>query len=217
MRLGATVSYPCGSLTTCYSLSWKCDAESASHAFHMFENVRIPVWYSAVFIVSVVSACKQSVHANISCARKYFLCTHLGSHRQPQGVFTREPKHTYSTVVQHKRPQEKTIARRLPGVTKDASGFICPLPCDLTSFSEVSTLSRIVGSHCVSCTNRILDHAQRFSIRNRCVSTNVHIQHPSPREARPPRADQLSSVPTATLSPSCAARPLLGWRRPVVS
>ena len=155
------------------------------------------------------------------CSRKYFLCTQIFLAHAPGlapsaagGVFTREPKHTFDSGT----PQE--TRRQLPEdyrVTKDASGFICPLPCDLTSFSEVSTLSRIVGSHCVSCTNLILDHAQRFSIRNRCVSTNVHIQHPSPREARPPRADQLSSVPTATLSPSCAARPLLGWRRPVVS
>jgi len=150
------------------------------------------------------------VHANISCARTWArTVSRRGCSLVSRNTHIRQ---WYST-----RDQEKTIARRLPGVTKDASGFICPLPCDLTSFSEVSTLSRIVGSHCVSCTNRILDHAQRFSIRNRCVSTNVHIQHPSPREARPPRADQLSSVPTATLSPSCAARPLLGWRRPVVS
>ena len=151
-------------------------------------------------------------------SRKYFVCTHQGSHRQPQGVFTREPKHTFDSVVQHKSEETR---RQLPEdyrVTKDASGFICPLPwCFYVFLGGFGTESDRRHTDSVSCTNRILDHAQRFSIRNRCVSTNVHIQHPSPREARPPRADQLSSVPTATLSPSCAARPLLGWRRPVVS
>lgn len=83
-------------------------------------------------LVSAVSACKQSFHANISWK-------HLGSHRQPQGVFTREPKHTFDSGTA-RRGQKITL------YSHDASRVHLPIAVLFYVFLGVSTLSRIVGT-----------------------------------------------------------------------